>query len=71
VYSTIKIAKIEISGCREKLFARCVAKRLALSIFDIAYVLSGLRRGGIIYFSLKRFLVAFHKDLFEFVIDLM
>jgi hypothetical protein len=64
-------SNIFISGCGEKLFARCVAKRLALSILDIAYELSGLRRGGTMFFSLRRFLVAFHKDLSEFVIDLM
>jgi hypothetical protein len=62
-------SKIFISGCGEKFSARCVTKRLALSVFDIVKILSGFRRGGKLFFSLSKFFVAYHEDLFEFVSD--
>jgi len=39
-----------ISGCEEKLFARWVAKRLAILVLGRAKVSSGLRKGEKYYF---------------------
>jgi len=51
LFYMVSVLYIFISGCGKKLLERCVAKRLTLFMFDIAYVLLGLCRGGTIFFS--------------------
>jgi len=70
-YFILYFSYIIISGCGEKLLTRCVARRLALSMFNITNVLSALRRGGTGFFTLRMVLVAFHKKFYEFVNDFM
>jgi len=50
-------------GCGENLFSRSDANKFALSRFDEARELSGYRRGGILLFSFRIFLVAFQREL--------